>query len=284
MRILKAAAAAIESGRPAALVTVIGMAGSTPRSSGTRMLVYGDEEILGTVGGGTFEHRVISQAIEAILESRPRRYAAHLSRDLGMCCGGAMEVYIEPLESQVDLIIYGAGHVGTATANLAHKAGYRVTVVDERDEFADPSRFDEGVDVRCADPIRQLEQVAWGIDAYHLVVTHSHQLDQDLVAAMLPKPLGWLGMIGSRAKVAKFFLRFKAAGIDEGLFSKLSAPVGLDIGAETPDEIAVSIVAELIRVRRRAPQTPKPLSQHAIDARGGDGSAHPPALGGIKTE
>lgn len=278
VKVLKAALAARKDGRPAALVTIIGIAGSAPRTAGSKMLVYGDGEIVGTVGGGTFEYKVIEAAIDTLKSGTPTRFSANLSRDLGMCCGGEMEAYIEPLETVVDLVIYGAGHVGTATARLADIAGFRVTLVDERPDLTEPEDHSPGVHVICGDPIRQLESLPWGMGAYHLVVTHSHQLDQDLVEAILPREFGWFGMIGSRTKVTKFFLRFRAAGMDETLFSKLSAPVGLDIGAETPDEIAVSIVADLVRVKRRSMHAPAPLSDQQIDARGGDGMAHPPAL------
>ena len=278
MNVLKAALSARKEGRPAALVTIIGIAGSAPRTSGSKMLVYEDGQIVGTVGGGTFEHKVIEAALQTIRSGTPVRYSANLSRDLGMCCGGEMEAYIEPLETVVDLVIYGAGHVGAATARLADTAGFRVTLVDERPEFTEPEDHSPGVRVICGDPLRQLDSLPWGMSAFHLVVTHSHQVDQDLVEAILPREVGWIGMIGSRTKVTKFFLRFRAAGMDEALFSKLSAPVGLDIGAETPAEIAVSIVADLVRVKRRAARSPAPLSDTKIDARGGDGTAHPPAL------
>ena len=178
----------------------------------------------------------------------------------------------------MDLVIYGAGHVGAATARLADAAGFRVTLVDERPEFTEPEDHPPGVRVICGDPLRQLDSLPWGMSAFHLVVTHSHQVDQDLIESILPRDVGWVGMIGSRTKVTKFFLRFRAAGMDEALFSKLSAPVGLDIGAETPAEIAVSIVADLVRVKRRAARSPAPLSDTKIEARGGDGTAHPPAL------
>ena len=278
MKILRAALDARKQGRSAALVTIIGIAGSAPRTSGSKMLVYDDGQIIGTVGGGTFEHKVIQEALRAIHAGAPVRFSANLSRDLGMCCGGEMEAYIEPLEAVVDLVIYGGGHVGAATASLADAAGFRVTLVDERPEFTEPEDYGPAVRVICGDPIRQLDTLPWGLSTCHLVVTHSHQLDQDLVEAILPREVGWLGMIGSRTKVTKFFMRFRAAGMDEALFSKLSAPVGLDIGAETPPEIAISIVADLVRVKRRATKPPAPLSDARIDARGGDGIAHPPAL------
>jgi len=282
VKVILAAARAAESGIAAALVTIIGIAGSAPRRSGSRMLVYKDGQIVGTVGGGTLEYRLIEQALVCINTGKPARFDVHLTRDMGMCCGGAVEAYIESMEATLDLVIYGAGHVGSATARLAQAAGFRVTVVDDRDEYADPALFDADINVRPVDPMRHLDELAWGDSAYHLIVTHSHQLDQSLVESILPRSFGWLGMIGSRSKVAKFFIRLRAAGVNEALFSKLSAPVGLDIGAETPEEIAVSILGELIRVRRQSTGPAAPLSSHPIDARGGDGRSYPPSWAGLK--
>jgi xanthine dehydrogenase accessory factor len=276
VKVLAAALQAQQAGQPAALVTIVGISGSAPRKGGARMLVYPDGAIKGTVGGGEFEHRVIKIALRSIETGRPERFAAHLTRDLGMCCGGAMEAYIEPLEATMDLVIYGSGHVGAATARLVDGLGFRVTILDEREELIEDARFGEAIHTISTHPLGRLDQLPWGMNAFHLVVTHSHQLDQDLVQAILPRPIGWLGMIGSRAKVAKFLIRYRAAGIDETLFAKLSAPVGLDIGAETPEEIAVSIVAELVRLRRDPQTTCAPLADSPIDARGGDGAAHPP--------
>lgn len=278
MRVFEAAAAAMRSGRPCAMVTVVGVDGSAPRASGARMLVYPDGSIEGTVGGGAWEHRLIAEAQEALRERKPRRVAVHLTRDLGMCCGGAMEAFVEPLRPVEQLVIHGAGHVGAATARLALGLGFAVTVVDERPEWLNEERLPEVRRV-LEDPRRALDQLPEGPLAYQLVITHSHQLDQDLVELLLPRPLAWLGLIGSRSKVARFLLRLRAAGMDPALFPRLSAPVGLDIGAETPEEIAVSIAAELVRVRHGLTRPPLPLSEIPLPARGGDGRAHPPALG-----
>lgn len=278
MKVLRAAAEAIEQGRRTALVTVTSIGGSTPRTSGARMLVYDNGDIVGTVGGGTFEYRCIEQAIEAIEQRTPRTYAVHLTRDLGMCCGGAMEAFVEPLETQDHLVIYGGGHVGKATADVARDLGFSLTVLDERDEWANEERF-PGATIHGVDPRRRLDELPYGGNAYHLIVTHSHQLDQDLLQDLVARPVAWLGLIGSRAKLAKFFVRLRAAGIDESLLKKVSGPVGLDIGAETPEEIAVSIAAELVRVRRRCNRPPLPLSELPLPARGGDGKARAPALG-----
>jgi xanthine dehydrogenase accessory factor len=275
VKVLQAAAAAMAGRTPAALCTVIGVDGSSPRERSARMLVYGDGEIVGTIGGGNWEHRVIDAAISAIAAGVPRRYAAHLTRDLGMCCGGAMEVFIEPLELTDTLHLFGAGHVARPLAALARDMGFDVRVYDDRDEWLTEARF-PGVERVLQDPRRVVPTLT--DRDYVVLVTHSHQLDQDLLLATIEQPYAYLGMIGSRAKVAKFFVRLRAAGLDESLFTRVCAPVGLDIGAETPEEIAVAIAAELIRVRRgHAGPTPA-MSEHPLSARGGDGRAVPPGL------
>ncbi|MCK6506687.1 xanthine dehydrogenase accessory protein XdhC [Myxococcota bacterium] len=275
MKVLTAAVQAMEQGHAAALVTVVGVQGSAPRHGGARMLVYADGRTVGTVGGGVFEHRVVEQARLAIGEGRPRRYLVHLTRDLGMCCGGEMDAFIEPLERRERLVIHGAGHVGAATARMAVPLGFQVTVVDDREELLQDADLPDAVERIEADPRRVLDQLPSGPLAYHLVVTHEHALDQDLVEALLPRELAWLGMIGSKTKVTRFLLRLRAAGVDPALFERLCAPVGLDIGAETPEEIAVSIAAELIRVRRRADRPSLPMSTQPLPARGEGVSATP---------
>ncbi len=234
---------------PVALATVIGVDGSAPRQAGARMLVYADGRIEGTVGGGNFEYRVIAAAKAVLADRKPRRFAVHLTRDLGMCCGGAMEVYIEPILPTPLLVVYGAGHVAQPTAALAVSIGFSVTVVDEREEFAAPERF-PGCDIVCGDGRRHARAQECDERTHILIVTHDHALDQDLLEILLAKPWGWCGLIGSRAKIAKFYLRLRAAGADDALFPRVSAPVGLDVGAETPEEIAISIAAELVACRR----------------------------------
>ena len=244
-------------GRAAALCTVIGVKGSAPRHGEARMLVYEDGELLGTIGGGRWEHVVHQAALEALAEGQPRRLSAHLTRDLGMCCGGAMEVYIEPLATQPVLHLFGAGHVALALHPIVQALGFRVRVYDDRDELLSAERFPDAQLV-LGDPMTRLPELG-GLD-YALIVTHDHLLDQRLLEALIRQPSAYLGMIGSRAKVAKFFLRLRAAGVDERLFARVAAPVGLDLGAETPEEIAVAIAAELVRVRRRCERQPLPLS------------------------
>jgi xanthine dehydrogenase accessory factor len=259
VRLFAAAAEAIRTGRKAAIATVISVNGSAPRSSGAKILVFADGDTIGTVGGGVFEYRMIDLARKAAVEGQPIRVTVHLTRDLGMCCGGEMEAYIEPLQVKAPMTIFGAGHIAEAVAPLLLALDYTVTIVDAREEYATQDRF-PGCTVICTDPRAYVETTDGGEDEHWLIVTHDHPLDQDIGEVLLPKAQAWLGMIGSRAKIAKFRMRYRAAGLDDATIAKLRAPVGLDLGAETPAEIAVSICAELIRVRRRCERTPLPLS------------------------
>ncbi len=265
MLVFEAAHDAWKTGRKAALATVIGANGSAPRSSGARMLVYEDGSIVGTIGGGALEHRAIRAALKAMQDGVPTRMTVNLTLDLGMCCGGAMEVFIEPLQTRAPIVICGAGHVAHALAPLLATLDFDITVVDERPDLATPERF-ERCEVHNVDPVAFVAERPADAAEFWLVVTHDHRLDQDLIEQLLQRPHRWVGMIGSRAKVARFLRRFRAAGLDAALFDRLAAPVGLDIGAETPAEIAVSIAAELVRVRRGADDRPPvPLAQTRPD-------------------
>lgn len=279
--LLQAIEAAMIAGERVALATVVGVEGSAPRAAGARMVVWADGRTLGTVGGGNFEHRVTEAAVATIAAGVPRRYTVHLTRDLGMCCGGAMDVYIEPIEPEDRLVIFGAGHVAQPTAAIARMLGFVVTVVDERDELATAERF-PGCTLVTADPRATARTLATDARTWVLVTTHDHALDQDLVELLIGRTWAWMGVIGSRAKLAKFFVRLRAAGVDEALFRRLNGPVGLDIGAETPAEIAVSIAAELVRVRRGADRPPRSMAEIPLPARGGDGVARPPGLDRIR--
>ncbi len=249
---------AAERGETVALATVVGVDGSAPRSSGARMVVWPDGRIVGTVGGGNFEAKVIEAAQTTLRTGVPRRYTVHLTRDLGMCCGGAMDVFIEPLRPVDRLVIFGAGHVARPTASFAREAGWSVTVVDDREDLNTEDRFPG-----CERLVREPRAVARGLVSeprtWILLVTHDHQLDQDLLELLVAHDWAWLGLIGSRTKITKFHLRLRAAGVDPARLARVSAPVGLDIGAETPEEIAISVLAEMIHVRRGVIRPPAPL-------------------------
>ena len=223
MKVLSAALAAMKAGEAAALCTVVGVEGSAPRARSARMLVWADREIVGTIGGGELEYRAIELALEAIRLGRPQRLSVHLTRDLGMCCGGAMEVYVEPLVGVERVHVFGAGHVGTATARLLQSLEFEVHVYDERPDWLNAERLPDCILVE-GDPRRKLPVL--GPDDSILIITHSHALDQALLEALLPQPVRYLGMIGSRAKVAKFFVRLRAAGVDPSPLSQGLCPGG----------------------------------------------------------
>lgn len=243
--------------RPFVLCTVVDTGGSTPRLAGSLMAVEAEAQH-GTIGGGEMERRVV-EAARALL-AEPRRHAdtwsAHLVRDLGMCCGGQMKVFMQKVEPAPRLWIYGAGHVGTALAAAAQGAGFAVTVVDARAEWADPARFPADVTVVDAEPEDHLKATPPPEDAFVVVVTHSHPLDEALIRRLLEAPPRYLGLIGSRGKWARFRQRLSARGVTDDQLAQVRCPVGLDIGAETPAEIAISIVAELVQARRGPKRAP----------------------------
>ncbi|HEX8440378.1 xanthine dehydrogenase accessory protein XdhC [Archangium sp.] len=243
-------AALLSEGRPFVLATVIESAGSTPQKPGSKLVVLEDGGLRGTVGGGAIEHQIIQAALALLAsEEATRVIETHLTHELGMCCGGRMKVFLEKHGAPPRLTVFGAGHVAKELATLAHRVGFRVTVVDARPEWANPERF-PGLELKVKDPADHARELAGGADQYYCVTTHDHPLDQAVVEALVNKPSAYLGVIGSRRKAERFRMRLRAAGFDEAAVGRMRSPMGLDIGALTPEEIAVSIVGELIRVRR----------------------------------
>jgi xanthine dehydrogenase accessory factor len=239
--------------RIAALATVIRRSGSAPQVAGAKMLRYGDGTTLGTVGGGAIEAQVLDACVATLREGTPRTVEAHLVRDLGMCCGGAMEVFVELLQAGPRIIVVGAGHVARAFVPLARGLGYRVVVVDDRDALLDHPELAD-VDCRCFD-VDELDAAVPDLGARDevLVVTRDHGRDERALAALLERPHAYIGMIGSRRKVhtilRRVLRRYDERGRARPDLSRLRAPVGLDLAGRTPPEIAVSIAAELIKLR-----------------------------------
>ena len=163
-----------------------------------------------------------------------------------------MEIFIEPVGDRPWLILFGGGHVGAAVCEVATHAGFRVHLVDEREDFCSQVAHPSAVTLTCADPLTVLDELPWGAQTYAVIVTHSHRTDEDLLARCASLPCRYLGMIGSKAKVHRFLKRYEHRGLDQEAFSHVHAPIGIDIRAREPGEIAVSIVAEMVAVRRGA--------------------------------
>jgi xanthine dehydrogenase accessory factor len=234
-------------------VTVVRAQGSTPQRAGAKMLVYADGRTVGTIGGGCYENDAFWKAREAIASGRSTVLHYELNDDFaqenGLVCGGRMDVHVDPLSPSPDLYIIGAGHVGWHLARVASEIGFRIHVVDDREKFANAERF-PGVDV-IVEPIPPwLERAEFSQSAFVVVVTRGHTHDLDAMRALAPRDVRYLGLIGSRAKVVRIFDLLLAEGVPPERLDRVHAPIGLEIGAVTPAEIAISILAELIAVRR----------------------------------
>jgi xanthine dehydrogenase accessory factor len=251
--VFAAVADALDRGEPAALVTIVSTTGSTPQRVGAKMLVFGDGRIIGTIGGGCYENDAFGKAREAILHHRPQLVRYELSDDFaqetGLICGGQMDVYIEPIEASPELYVIGAGHVGFHLARLAHEVGFRIRVVDDREKFANRERFPQADQIIVEDIPAWIEKTPLPPHAYVVIVTRGHNNDLDALRALAPRDLRYLGLIGSRAKVARIYTALAGEAMPADLLKTVHAPIGLDIGAVTPQEIAVSILAELIAVK-----------------------------------
>jgi xanthine dehydrogenase accessory factor len=244
---------ALERGEPVALVTIVAAHGSTPQRVGAKMLVYGDGRTVGTIGGGCYENDAFWKAREAIKQRQPQLVRYELSDDFaqetGLICGGQMDVYIEPIEPVSELYIVGAGHVGFHLARLASDVGFRVHIVDDREKFANAERFPFAAEVVAADIPGWIASARLPPHACAVIVTRGHVNDLDALRALVSRPLRYLGLIGSRAKVARIYEALVAESVSPDRLEHVHAPIGLDIGAVTPQEIAVSILAELIAVK-----------------------------------
>jgi xanthine dehydrogenase accessory factor len=237
--------------RPFVLATVVASRGFTPRKPGARMLIGDDGRTIGTIGGGAIEQRVLDEARALAGEGETAFLKTHLTQELGMCCGGEMSVFMERVAPPPRLFLFGAGYIAKPLAAIAAGCGFEVEVVDARAEWANESRFPTSrIALRAPDAYAREIETAPG--DYVVIVTHDHALDQQLVQTLLPRTLTFIGMIGSIPKQRKFALRLRAKGFAPDLIARLRTPLGIDIAARTPEEIAVSVMAELIHVRRGA--------------------------------
>jgi xanthine dehydrogenase accessory factor len=260
--VFAAVADALDRGEPAALVTIVSTTGSTPQRVGAKMLVFPDGRIVGTIGGGCYENDAFWKAKEAIANRRPELVHYELSDDFaqetGLICGGQMDVYIEPIEPSPELYVVGAGHVGFHLARLAHEVGFQVHVVDDREKFANTERFPHAIEIAVEDIPAWIERTKIPAHAYVVIVTRGHTNDLEALRALAPRELRYLGLIGSRAKVARIYEALAEDRMPPDALARVHAPIGLDIGAVTPQEIAVSILAELIAVKH-GKDDPRPL-------------------------
>lgn len=242
-------------GAAGVVATVVAVGGSTPRGAGAKMIVYPDGRTLGSVGGGAIESTTIDRARELVGSREPVLLSFDLEDDTGMICGGKMDIFLEPVSAGPHVLVVGGGHVGQAVARASKHAGFRVTVVDDRAEVVTAERF-PFADRRLVGGTELLGgDLIVDASTFVVVVTRGHRFDRDWVEAFIDNWPRYLGMIGSAVKVSRTFEQMAEGGVSEDVLSRIYAPIGLDIGAETPDEIAVSVVAEMIAVRHGVTDT-----------------------------
>jgi xanthine dehydrogenase accessory factor len=244
-----------KAGVKAALATIVNVRGSIPSYESAKLLVREDGSLFGTVGGGCVEAEVWSAARKVIEEETPRRLTFNLnndpSYDTGLLCGGTLEVFVEPILPIPYVYIFGAGHVSLSLSKVATLVGFQTIIVDDRESYANRERFPEAAEVYADDFEKVFERLEPNSSSFLVAVTRGHRDDMRVLKWALSTPARYIGMIGSRRKVLEIaqYLEEKE-GIAAAQFERVHAPIGLEIGALTPEEIAVSVVAEMIAVRR----------------------------------
>jgi len=244
-----------QQGRRGAVATIVNVRGSIPSFETAKMLVRDDGSIVGTVGGGCVEAEVWQAAREVMESEKPRTLTFNLNQnpkyDTGMVCGGTLDIFIEPVLPPASLYIFGAGHVALSLYRTAKNAGFDVSIIDDRESYANRERFPDAKEVIAEDYDKAMSRLAPHETSYLVIVTRGHRDDMRVLRWAVQTQARYIGMIGSKRKTITIFRELVKEGLPENLFERVHAPVGLDIGALTPEEIAVAITAELIAVRRR---------------------------------
>jgi xanthine dehydrogenase accessory factor len=242
------------AGHRAALATIVSRKGSTPRKDATKMLIYEDGRQLGTIGGGCVEAEVCREAMTVMRTENSRLLRFDLTEEdadeSGLICGGIMEVYVEPVLPDPMLFIFGAGHVGQCVAVTASELGFRISVIDDRVKYANSGRFPSAEVIYVEPWVDVFEKLPVNNSSYLLIATRGHREDLTCLRFALRSPAKYIGLLGSRRKIGLFIEALEKEGIDPSAFDRVFSPVGLSIGSETPEEIAISIAAELIAIKK----------------------------------
>jgi xanthine dehydrogenase accessory factor len=238
------------------VATITSVRGSIPSFRTAKMLVRDDGSLVGTIGGGCVEAEVWQAAREVMEEEKARTLTFDLNQnpkyDTGLVCGGTLEVFVEPVLPVPVLYLFGAGHVAQSVGKVAHDAGFDVVVVDDRESFANRERFPDAQNVIAEDFEAAMTRLAPNESSYIVIVTRGHRDDMRVLRWAVHTQARYIGMIGSKRKVIAIYRELGKEGLPRSLFERVHAPIGLDIGAVTPEEIGVAITAELIAVRRKA--------------------------------
>jgi xanthine dehydrogenase accessory factor len=243
-------------GQKCALATIVEVRGSIPSYESAKLLVREDGSMAGTIGGGCVEAEVWNAAREVLETEKPRRLQFNLGQDAaydnGLICGGQLEVFVEPVLPIPHAFIFGAGHISKSLSKVANLAGYSTIVVDNRESFANRERFPEASAVHAGEYEEVFPNLPINENSYLIIVTRGHRDDMRVLKLAISTPARYIAMIGSKRKVLNVVRELEKEGYSKSVFERIFAPMGLDIGAISPEEIAVSVVAEMIAVRRNA--------------------------------
>ncbi|MEO8028693.1 MAG: XdhC/CoxI family protein [Bryobacteraceae bacterium] len=242
-------------GQKCALATIVQVKGSIPSFESAKLLVREDGSIFGTIGGGCVEAEVWAIAREVIETERPRHLNFSLGQDAaydnGLICGGQLNVFVEPVVPQPRAYIFGAGHVSKSISKVANLAGFATVVIDDREAFANAERFPEADEIFADEYEAVFPRLSINSSSYIVIVTRGHRDDMRVLRWAATTPARYVAMIGSKRKTISVIKELEKEGLPRDAFDQLFAPMGLEIGAESPEEIAVSVVAEMIAVRRK---------------------------------
>jgi xanthine dehydrogenase accessory factor len=245
----------LKQGEPVVIATVVKTAGAAPCGVGAKMLIHTNGSIGGSFAGPRTDGKVVEAALQTLRDGRSLLTHIHLDADHGEAvgsCGATLEVFFEVLRPEPRLIIAGAGYVAQALARLAATLDFRTVVVDDRRDLADPAVFGDAVHLTFGDIPETLANLEPDENSFIVIVTRGHHLDEEALRAALESKATYVGMIGSPSKVKNIFKTLLQRGISRDDLARVHAPIGLDLGAETPDEIALSIAAEILMWRRQA--------------------------------
>jgi xanthine dehydrogenase accessory factor len=240
-------------GEKAVLATIVSTRGSAPRKEGSKMLVLPDGKIIGTIGGGAIEHQAMKEALKLIAGTETKLAHFELTNadasKEGMTCGGIVDVFLEPIKPLPTLIVFGGGHISFSIAKLGKMLNFRVIILDDRPEFANPERFPEVDETIAGDMVAAKDKLNINSSSYIVIVTRGHQNDSSVLEWVAKTQAGYIGMIGSKRKIKMVFENLMTKGVTQAELDEVHSPIGLAIGAETPEEIAVAIMAEIIQIR-----------------------------------
>lgn len=241
-----------KNGVDAVLCTIVHTIGSTPRKVGSKMLVFADGSIKGTIGGGNLEKEVIKNALIQLKNNEAKLFKHDLLHQHNMCCGGTVEIFIEPIEKMKRLYIFGAGHTGHALAKIAKALDFEIFVIDDRKDYIDQLTDVLEINILNVDYKKILPTLPFNENTFIVILTYEHEIDRDILAYCINKPHQYLGMIGSQRKIEMTKKMFLEAGIaTKEQLEKVNMPIGATILAETPEEIAISILAEIIEIKNK---------------------------------